>query len=86
MTTIIKITMFLKKKNEIEQLTKELETLKADIITDMNGKEEITCGQYKVTNKDCTRTDIDKKALKEKYPAIAKELETTTTYKRFIAK
>ena len=34
MTTIIKITMFLKKKNEIEQLTKELETLKADIITD----------------------------------------------------
>ena len=52
MTTIIKITMFLKKKNEIEQLTKELETLKADIITDMNGKEEITCGQYKVTNKE----------------------------------
>lgn len=86
MTTIIKITMFLKKKNEIEQLTKELETLKADIITDMNGKEEIICGQYKVINKECTRTDIDKKTLKEKYPAIAKELETITTYKRFTAK
>ena len=83
---LAKLTTYKAKKNMIDQLEKELESLKNEIVEYMNGQEEITVGQYKATNKDCTRNGIDEKQLKEKYPVIAEEMKKTTVYKRFSVK
>ena len=83
---IITITNYLKKKNELELLKAEIEKIQESLIEQMEGKETVICGQYKLTYKDVSRRDIDRKALEEKYPEIAKEFEKVTSYKRFSAK
>lgn len=83
---IITITNYLKKKNELELLKTELEQLQESLIEQMEGKETVICGQYKLTYKDVSRRDIDRKALEEEYPEIAKKFERITSYKRFSAK
>lgn len=80
------LTMYKAKKNQLEALEKEIESIKQEILSYMNGQETITCGQYTATNKECTRTDIDKKTLQAKYPTIADELKTVTKYNRFTVK
>jgi predicted phage-related endonuclease len=83
MNILATLTSYKAKKAEIERIEQELKEMQFAIVEYMNGKDELTTGQYKVTYKDCNRTDIDKATLKNKYPEIAKELTTTTTYKRF---
>ena len=47
-------------------------------------KDEIIAGEYKLSYKESLRTDIDKKALREKYKEIYDALSTETTYRRFL--
>lgn len=82
------ITKYKAVKAEADRLAKEAEAMKAELIEYMGGKNEtvIKCGQYVLTITECTRTGIDEKALREQFPAIAKEFEKTTTYNRFTVK
>ena len=83
------LTSYKKKVTELEALKKEVDTMKAELnaFTKENGIEtekgfSFVCGQYTVTITECTRSDIDKKELSARYPQIAEELTTTTTYER----
>ena len=77
------ITEYLAEKNRITIAEKHLEELKTDILDYMGENEELIIGQYKATNKTCTRKGVDGKLLKELYPEIANEVATETTYKKF---
>ena len=59
-------------KNLIKEIESMNDTIKAAIIAEMNGKEEMTVGAFKATNKAYTRTDIDKKRLEQEQPDIYK--------------
>ena len=83
---LVTMTKYATLKNKLEQEEKELEILKNEIVKFMDGKDELIVGQYKATNKECTRNGIDEKQLKEKYPSIAEELKKVTTYRRFVCK
>ena len=83
------ITSYKKKVADCERLKKEIEEMKTELnaFTKENGTKtekgfSFVCGQYTVTITECTRSDIDKKELSVKYPQIAEELTTTTTYER----
>lgn len=79
------ITKYKAKKAEAEKIMKEADALKNELIGYMKDNDafSITCGQYVLTITECTRTGIDSGLLKSKYPEIAKETETVTTYERF---
>ena len=77
------ITEYLAKKNRIAKEEKELETLKNDILDYMGNNDELIIGQYKATNKTCTRHGIDEKKLKELFPDVAVAVAKETEYKRF---
>ena len=87
------LTMYRKKVNELDNLKKEVESMKTKLneYTKENGTKtekgfSFVCGQYTVTITECTRTDIDRKTLSAKYPEIAEELKTETTYERTTVK
>ena len=86
MNIMAKVTTYLAKKNAIEEQEKELELLKQELIEYMGSDTEKIIGQYKLTYKDCKRTDVDRKKLKEEFSEAYKACETVTTYKRFTAK
>lgn len=86
MNIMAKVTEYLAKKNKLEQEEKELELLKSELIEYMGSETEKVIGQYKLTYKDCKRTDIDRKKLKEEFKEAYDSCETITTYKRFTAK
>lgn len=77
-------------KAQEDGIKKELDTLKAEIVTAMGTEESATCKVggvvLTVTNKAITSTRVDTKALKAKYPDIAVECSSTTTAPRFTVK
>ena len=82
------ITTYKAKKAEADKLMKEADKIKAELIGYMKEKEttSIVIGQYTLTITECTKTSIDEKLLRERYPDIAQEAEKVTTYERFTAK
>jgi len=88
------ITLFLKKRTELEKLQNEVDDMKKlltayAIEKGMHVKDNkisYTCGQYTVTITTCERTDIDKKRLEAEKPDIAKEYSRTTVYDRLTVK
>lgn len=82
------ITAYKAKKAEADRLTREAEAMKAELLEYMEDKNEtvIKCGQYVLTITECTKTSLDEKALREQFPAIAKDFERVTTYNRFSVK
>lgn len=87
------LTTYKKKANELENLKKEIESMKAELnaYTKKNGIAtengfSFECGQYTVTITECTRTDIDKKRLSAELPEIANKYKTETTYERTTVK
>lgn len=68
-------------KNKIDELTKELEALKADIINDMEGQSEVKTEKYTVRNTLVTATRFDSKKFKEEnseiYNMYVKESNST---------
>ena len=86
MNILATITAYKAIQNDIDNKEKELAELKEKILAYMGEKTEIVVGQYKATNKDISKHDIDRKALQENFPEIAKQFEKIITYKRFIVK
>ena len=77
-------------KARIAELETELDSAKAIILNAMGDNDTATAkvGGMTVTvsNKDVTATRLDTKAVKAKYPQIAKECSVISTSKRFIVK
>ncbi|GHU43923.1 hypothetical protein FACS1894111_10350 [Clostridia bacterium] len=74
---------------EMKRLAEESQAL-ADAIADelkaaMNeaGESKLIVGEYKLSYTDCTRKDIDKKALAMEHSDIYAAYLKETTYKRF---
>jgi len=84
------LTARIKEYREYKRLAEEMLSL-ADSIADelktlMNeaGHEKLIIGEYKLSYTDVTRTDIDRKRLKEEQEAIFQRYTYSTTYKRFL--
>lgn len=77
-------------KAKIAELEGELDTHKAIILDAMGTNDTAVCKvggvTLTVTNKSITSTRVDTKALKAKYPEIAKECSSTSTSPRFTIK
>ena len=79
----------IKEYKEYSRMIEELETLKTAIADNIKeymtqeGQSKITIGEYKISYVDCTRKDLDKKALQVKYEEIYNAHLRETTYKRF---
>ena len=65
-------------KNMIAELDNMNKAIRAAIIEEMDGKEEMSVGAFKATNKPYTRTDIDKKRLETEQPDIYKAYTKVT--------
>jgi predicted phage-related endonuclease len=48
------------------------------------GQEKMICGEYKLSYTDVSRTDIDRKRLKEERGEIFSQYSYSTVYKRFL--
>ena len=70
-------------KRLIEELEAMNESLKADIIALMGGRETVIEGSTKALYKTVTSSKLDSKALKADHPDIVQAYTTETSYKRF---
>ena len=89
MNIIATLTHYKALKAQMDSIKEELDSIKSDVIdymasNDCNGK--MTVGQYTVTITECTKTSLDEKAIRERFPDIAKEYERKTVYDRFVVK
>lgn len=84
------MTLFEEKVNEYREnkrLLEELEamnkSIKADIITMMQGAPEMAQGTAKAIYKDVQSVRLDSRLLKTLHPDVYAECSSKTTYKRF---
>lgn len=59
---------YLETKNLIKRLEEEADALKKEIVSCLDGKEELSTDFHKVTNKEQIRDGVDLKKLKELFP------------------
>ena len=83
---IITLTNYKVLSAKIKEMEKELESLKNEIISEMEVNTEKRIGQYTVSLKEISRTDIDKKQLEIDLPEIFRKYEKESTYKRLTVK
>ena len=79
----------IKEYREFKRLAEEAQAM-ADAIADelkaimtQTGESKMIIGEYKLSYSDCTRKDIDKKALEADHAEIYSAYLRETTYKRF---
>ena len=84
------LTAKIKEYREYKRMAEEMLNL-ADSIADelkgfmtREGKEKMIVGEYKLSFTDVSRTDIDRKRLREEQEAIFERYSYSTTYKRFL--
>lgn len=70
-------------KRYIEELTALNDSIKADILTIMNGAETMTEGAAKATYKTVSSVRLDSTAIKKDLPDVYSTYSKETTYKRF---
>lgn len=70
-------------KRLIEELTAMNDELKAAILEIMAGRETVTEGASKATNKTVISSRFDSAGFKKEYPDLFGEYSRETSYKRF---
>ena len=80
---LILCTEYKAMKAREKELKQEMDSVKAEILSIMNGQEKVTCGQYTATNQTITSHVIDTKRLKAERPDIATEYKKKKTTSRF---
>ena len=78
-----KVNEYRENKRLLEELEAMNESIKADIITMMQGAPEVVAGTCKVMYKDVQSVRLDSKLLQAAHPDIYAECSKRTTYKRF---
>lgn len=78
-----KVNAYRENKRLMEELEAMNESIKADIITMMQGAPEVISGACKVMYKDVQSVRLDSKLLQAAHPDIYAECSKRTTYKRF---
>lgn len=76
-------TEYRENKRLIEELTAINDELKAAILDIMAGRETVTEGATKATNKTVVSSRFDSSSFKKAYPDLFTEYSTATSYKRF---
>lgn len=82
-----KVESFIALKNHIAELTKLLDSQKAELrayVTDSDSK--LTVGDHSISVKICTRSTVDTKALQAAHPKLAEKFMKTTTYETVLIK
>lgn len=82
-----KVESFIALKNHIAELTKLLDSQKAELrayVTDSDSK--LTVGDHSISVKTCTRSTVDTKALQAAHPKLAEKFMKTTTYETVLIK
>lgn len=64
----IKVEAYIEEKHNLKTLESKVNALKADIISDMAGQEEVITDYHKVTNKEQIRDGVDLAKLKKEFP------------------
>ena len=78
-----------KEYREYKRMIEELENLTDSIADELKaymaevGEEKLIVGEYKLTFKEYTRQDLNKKQLAAEHSEIYAKYTTETTYKRF---
>ena len=83
---LILCTEYKAMKAREDELKREMESVKAEILDIMGGQEKVTCGQYTATNQTIISHVIDTKRLKAERPDIATEYTEEKTTSRFTVK
>ena len=80
-----RVETYLSISRQIKSLETRLAKEKGFLIEELDNREsdEISVGQYKVSNKAVASKRVDMKHLKEHFPDMAKECIKETCYKRF---
>lgn len=78
-----KVNEYRENKRLLEELEAMNESIKADIITMMQGAPEVVAGACKVMYKDVQSVRLDSKLLQAAHPDIYAECSKKTSYKRF---
>ena len=78
-----KVNEYRENKRLLEELEAMNESIKADIITMMQGAPEVVAGACKVMYKDVQSVRLDSKLLQAAHPDIYAECSKKTVYKRF---
>jgi len=84
------LTARIKEYREYKRMAEEMLAL-ADSIADQlktamleAGQQKMIVGEYKLSYTDVSRTDIDRKRLREEEATIFEKYSYSTTYKRFL--
>ena len=80
---LILATEYKAMKAKEEQLKIEMDALKAEMISAMNGEQQVVCGQYKITYQTIVSNVINTKALEKDFPELVKDYRTEKETKRF---
>lgn len=78
-----KVNEYRENKRLLEELEAMNESIKADIISMMQGAPEVMAGACKVMYKDVQSVRLDSKLLQAAHPDIYAECSKKTVYKRF---
>lgn len=78
-----RVNEYRENKRLIEELEAMNDSIKADIITMMQGAPEMVQGTAKAIYKDVQSVRLDSKLLQAAHPDIYAECSKRTTYKRF---
>lgn len=80
---LIMATEYKAMKAKEQALKNEMETLKADIITAMDGQKKVIVGQYTITNEIIVSHVLNTKRIKEERPDIAETFTEEKEAPRF---
>jgi len=84
------LTARIKEYREYKRMAEEMLAVADGIADELktmmveNGQQKMIIGEYKLSYTDVSRTDIDRKRLKEEREEIFEEYSYSTTYKRFL--
>jgi predicted phage-related endonuclease len=82
-----KVESFIALKNQIAELTKRLDSQKAELRAYVTGGDaKLTVGDHSISVKTCTRSAVDTKALQAAHPKLAEKFMKTTTYESVLIK
>lgn len=82
-----KIEAFVALKQQIAELTQQLDQQKAELRTYLtDGADTRIAGNHSITVKHCTRNQVDTKALQAAHPKLADKFMKTTSYDTVIIK
>ena len=84
------LTARIKEYREYSRMIEEMEAIKSSIADELkalmveSGQSKMIVGEYKLSYTDVSRTDIDRKRLREEEEAIFDKYSYSTVYKRFL--